>query len=285
VTITETGVEHGIDVERSAVGRARVRPAAGPDRPSPRQSLVIPTFNESDNIAALLDRLVAVLSAADTEIIIVDDSTDDTPAVVDALAETCPIPIRLHHRDEPVGGLGGAVVEGFRLARGTWLVVMDADLQHPPEAVPDLIAAGIRDGADLVVASRYAAGGSSSGLGDRYRHLVSHSSRVLTKVLFRTALIQVSDPMSGFFAIRASSLEPVELRPLGYKILLELVVRTRPGRVVEVPYEFAPRHAGQSKSSVDEGLRFLRHLARLRLRDRGRIPGYTTTSPSPRTSH
>jgi len=83
--------------------------------------------------------------------------------------------------------------------------------------------------------------------------------------VFRSSLSQVSDPMSGFFAVRASSLDIVELRPLGYKILLELVVRNRPGRVVEVPYTFQPRHAGQSKSSFTEGLRFLRHLAMLRV--------------------
>jgi len=250
----------------STVGRARV---GGPTRAEhpPRQSIVIPTFNEGANIVPLLARLSAVLPATDTEIIIVDDSTDDTPAIVRSAARTCPIPVRLHHRAEPTGGLGGAVVEGLRMAQGVWLVVMDADLQHPPESVPDLVAAGIRDGADLVVASRYVSGGSSSGLADPYRHLVSQGSRVVTKVLFRTPLIQVSDPMSGFFTVRASSLELSELRPLGYKVLLELVVRNRPGRVVEVPYEFAPRHAGESKSTVAEGLRFLRHLARLPTHD------------------
>jgi len=83
-------------------------------------------------------------------------------------------------------------------------------------------------------------------------------------VLFRNSLSQVSDPMSGLFAIRASSLEVEELRPLGYKILLELVIRNRPGRIVEVPYSFQPRHAGESKSSMAEGMRFLRHLGQLR---------------------
>ncbi|TML25721.1 MAG: glycosyltransferase family 2 protein [Actinobacteria bacterium] len=264
----------------STVGRARV---GGPTRAEhpPRQSIVIPTFNEGANIVPLLARLSAVLPATDTEIIIVDDSTDDTPAIVRSAARTCPIPVRLHHRAEPTGGLGGAVVEGLRMAQGVWLVVMDADLQHPPESVPDLVAAGIRDGADLVVASRYVSRGSSSGLADPYRHLVSQGSRVVTKVLFRTPLIQVSDPMSGFFTVRASSLELSELRPLGYKVLLELVVRNRPGRVVEVPYEFAPRHAGESKSTVAEGLRFVRHLARLRIGGyRLRMIGYAAIGAS-----
>ncbi|HKT05123.1 MAG TPA: glycosyltransferase, partial [Rugosimonospora sp.] len=211
----------------------------------------------------------------------VDDSTDDTPDVIRTAAATCPIPVTVHHRQNAVGGLGGAVVEGLRLARGAWVVVMDADLQHPPEVVPDLIAAGIRDGADMVVGSRYAGGGSRAGLAGGYRRLVSSSSTRVTKLLFRTVLSRVSDPMSGLFAVRGSSLETAGLQPLGYKILLELMVRTRPARVVEVAYEFQPRHAGQSKSSLAEGLRFLRHLGSLRFGGtRLRMAGYALIGAS-----
>ena len=231
---------------------------------TPRQTIVIPTYNERDNIATLLRRLSAVLPASDTEIVFVDDSSDDTPAVIRAAAGTCPIPVTVHHREKGAGGLGGAVVEGMRLARGAWIVVMDADLQHPPEIVPDLIAAGLRDGADLVVGTRYAGGGKRDGLSDGYRKLISGGSTLVTKLVFRNHLIQVSDPMSGLFAVRASSLDVEELRPLGFKILLELVVRNRPGRIGEVPYVFQPRHAGESKSSLAEGLRFAKHLAILR---------------------
>src|SRR5205085_1498703 len=102
------------------------------------------------------------------------------------------------------------------------------------------------------------------GLADGYRKLVSRGSTALVRLLFRTSLTQVSDPMSGLFAIRASSLEVGELQPLGYKILLELVIRNRPGRIVEVPYGFQTRHAGESKSSMAEGVRFLKHLGMLR---------------------
>ena len=228
------------------------------------QTIVIPTFNERDNITTLLERLGAILPS-DSEIVFVDDSTDDTPEVIRAAAQDCPIPVVVHHREAGVGGLGGAVVEGMRIARGAWIVVMDADLQHPPEVVPDLIAAGIRDGADLVVGTRYRGGGNRDGLSDGYRRLVSGGSTVATKTVFRTALLQVSDPMSGLFAVRASSLEVQELQPLGYKILLELIVRNRPGRIVEVPYSFQQRHAGESKSSMAEGVRFLKHMANLRV--------------------
>jgi dolichol-phosphate mannosyltransferase len=235
-----------------------------PDGPEMRQSLVIPTFNERENIEPLLRRLTEALPETGTEICFVDDSTDDTPEVIRAAAQDCPIPVTVHHRENGAGGLGGAVVEGMRLARGDWVVVMDADLQHPPEIVPDLIAAGMRDGADLVIGTRYAAGGTNGGLSDGYRRMVSSASTMLTKFIFRNALVRVSDPMSGLFAVRTSSLEVDRLRPLGYKILLELVVRNRPGRIVEVPYSFQPRHAGDSKSTVAEGARFLRHVALLR---------------------
>jgi dolichol-phosphate mannosyltransferase len=228
------------------------------------QTIVIPTFNERDNIATLLERLAAVLPA-DTEVVFVDDSTDDTPDVIRAAALGCPIPVVVHHRENGVGGLGGAVVEGMRLARGAWIVVMDADLQHPPEVVPDLIAAGIRDGADLVIGTRYRGGGTRDGLSDGYRRLVSGGFTIATKTMFRNSLLQVSDPMSGLFAVRESSLQVQELQPLGYKILLELVIRNRPGRIVEVPYSFQQRHAGESKSSMAEGLRFLKHMAILRV--------------------
>jgi dolichol-phosphate mannosyltransferase len=255
--LTETGAEPARARMTGQIGVLQVAHAL-------RQTVVIPTFNERDNIETLLRRLEAVLPADETEILFVDDSTDDTPEVIRSAAVSCPIPITVHHREHATGGLGGAVVEGMRLARGAWIVVMDADLQHPPEVLPEIIAAGLRDGADLVVGTRYRGGGSRDGLTDGYRRLVSGGSTVVTKTMFRNSLSQVSDPMSGLFAVRASSLEVEALQPLGYKILLELVVRNRPGRIVEVPYSFQQRHAGESKSTVAEGVRFLRHLAILR---------------------
>ncbi|MEU8228280.1 glycosyltransferase family 2 protein [Actinoplanes sp. NPDC048967] len=258
MTLTAGGRASGrVRMMPGAIGEVQVATAL-------RQTVVIPTFNERENIAALLERLVAVLPESDTEIVFVDDSTDDTPDVIRAAARTCPIPVLVHHREHSTGGLGGAVVEGMRLARGAWIVVMDADLQHPPEIVPDLIAAGLRDGADLVIGTRYAGGGTTDGLSDGYRKLISGGSTLATKMIFRNSLLQVSDPMSGLFAVRTSSLQVDELRPLGYKVLLELVVRNRPGRIVEVPYTFQQRHAGESKSTVAEGVRFLKHLAILR---------------------
>jgi len=141
--------------------------------------------------------------------------------------------------------------------------VLDGDLQHPPELLPELVAVGESSGADLVVASRYARGGSSGGLAGPVRRAVSRLSGLTARALFPGRLRGVSDPMSGFFLIRRS-LVGADLRPDGYKILLELAVRCRPSGTAEVPYVFQPRFAGASKASFAEGLRFLRHLVVLR---------------------
>ncbi|RSS96517.1 glycosyltransferase [Streptomyces sp. WAC02707] len=228
-------------------------------------TIVVPTFNESGNVRRLL-RLItdAVPAPLPCEVVFVDDSTDDTPDVIRAAAPDCPFPVTVLHRDEPVGGLGGAVVEGMKAAGSDWIVVMDGDCQHPPSLVPELVATGERTGAGLVVASRYVKGGSRAGLAGSYRIAVSRAATWLTKALFPRRLHGISDPMSGFFAIRRSEVTAEVLAPLGYKILLELAVRSRPQTVTEVPFVFEERFAGESKSTAQEGMRFLRHLAGLR---------------------
>ncbi|MFD5635808.1 glycosyltransferase [Streptomyces sp. NPDC127077] len=228
-------------------------------------TIVVPTFNESANIRQLLRQITASVPARlPCEVVFVDDSTDDTPEVIAEAARDCPFPVSVLHREEPEGGLGGAVVEGLKAATSQWIVVMDGDCQHPPSLIPELIASGERAHAGLVVASRYIKGGSREGLAGGYRIAVSRGATWLTKALFPRRLRGISDPMSGFFAIRRSAVTAEVLRPLGYKILLELAVRSRPRQVTEVPFVFQDRFAGESKSSAAEGLRFLRHLVGLR---------------------
>ncbi|RSS80938.1 glycosyltransferase family 2 protein [Streptomyces sp. WAC06614] len=228
-------------------------------------TVIVPTFNESGNVTELLRRLCAALPAhRPYEVLFVDDSTDDTPDVIEKAARDCPFPVSVLHRERASGGLGGAVVAGLERAGGDWVVVMDADLQHPPHLVPELVGAGERTGAELVVASRYISGGSRAGLAGSYRVAVSRGATWLTKGLFPRALRGISDPMSGFFAMRRTAVASAALRPLGYKILLELAVRCRPRTVAEVPFVFQERFAGESKSTAREGLRFLSHLAALR---------------------
>lgn len=228
-------------------------------------TIVVPTFNESANVRELLHQITeSVPSRLPCEVVFVDDSTDDTPEVIREAAKDCPFPVTVLHRDVPVGGLGGAVVEGIKAAGSDWIVVMDGDCQHPPSLVPELVATGERAGAGLVVASRYIKGGSRAGLAGNYRVAVSRGATWLTKSLFPRKLHGISDPMSGFFAIRRSAVSADVLQPFGYKILLELAVRNRPRQVTEVPFVFQERFAGESKSSAQEGFRFLRHLSGLR---------------------
>ncbi|MDX2542341.1 glycosyltransferase family 2 protein [Streptomyces sp. WI04-05B] len=249
--------------ELGELGDPAVRTAEVPEPGA--VTIVVPTFNESANVRELLHRITeSVPARLPCEVVFVDDSTDDTPQVISEAAKNCPYPVTVIHRKEAVGGLGGAVVEGIKAATSDWIVVMDGDCQHPPSLVPELVATGERAGAGLVVASRYIKGGSRAGLAGNYRVAVSRCATWLTKSLFPRRLHGISDPMSGFFAIRRSAVTAGILQPLGYKILLELAVRSRPRQVTEVPFVFQDRYAGESKSTAQEGLRFLRHLLGLR---------------------
>ncbi|GAA2669325.1 glycosyltransferase [Actinoplanes palleronii] len=233
----------------------------------PIVSVVVPTRNEAENVGPLVERLRAALGAIPAEIVFVDDSDDETPRVITEIHDQNPALVRLVHRPAGArpGGLGGAVAAGLATARAEWVVVMDGDLQHPPETVPELLAAGQVDQAEAVVASRYRTRGRVDGLSGAFRRSVSRATGTLARLVFPVRLRAVTDPMSGFFAVRRDRVRTAELRPQGYKILLEVLVRSRIRQVAEVPYTFQPRHAGESKASFREGLRYLRQLAVLRL--------------------
>jgi dolichol-phosphate mannosyltransferase len=235
---------------------------------TPRLSVVVPTRNEEGNVGPLLERLAAVLSPYEAEVVVVDDSSDATPAALASSAADCPLPISLLHRPAGArhGGLSTAVIAGARSARGDWVLVMDADLQHPPEVAAMLARTAMRHDADIVVGTRYAGSGSSAdGLARTSRTLASNWATRLAKSAFPRRLAMVSDPLSGLFAFQRASVDLDRLKPTGFKILLEILVRNPVAKVAEVAYCFAPRHAGRSKASARQGLIFLRHLARLRL--------------------
>ncbi|MFF2621261.1 glycosyltransferase [Oerskovia jenensis] len=226
-------------------------------------TVVVPTFNEGPNVAELVRRLTAAADGLELEVLFVDDSRDDTPAIIRQVAETSAVPVRLLHRDEPVGGLSGAVVEGLEDAQGEWVVVMDGDLQHPPEMVPVLLDTAATTGADVVVASRYVGGGDAGGLDGRWRRMVSTASSLLARSMFPLRLRNVTDPMTGFFAVRTGSIDVAALRPRGFKILLEILARNKV-EVVEEPFVFGERFAGESKATLSNGLRYLQQLTALR---------------------
>jgi dolichol-phosphate mannosyltransferase len=239
--------------------------AAASARPS--LSVVVPTRNEELNAGPLIGRLAAALACLDTELIVVDDSDDGTPQAFAEGAARSQLPVRLLHRRPGArkGGLSSAVIAGARWARGQWVLVMDADLQHPPEAAAMLASTAVRLDSDIVVGTRYAGAGSpADGLSGHARTLVSSWGTWLVKTLFPRRLAMMTDPLSGLFAFRRAAVNLDALRPAGFKILLEILVRNPRTSVAEVAYRFAARHAGRSKASLQQGLTFLGHLARLR---------------------
>lgn len=216
----------------------------------------------------LVARIAEAQKGVPTEVIFVDDSDDETPRVVEELIEehAGTIAIRLLHRPEGTrrGGLGGAVVEGLRVARARWVCVMDADLQHPPELLPLLLAKATETHANLVVASRYCDNGSSAGLSPRSRVVASRGAAASARVLFPRRLRRITDPMSGFFLVEKNAVDPESLKPSGFKILLEIAVRTNGLRVAEVGFSFGDRHGGESKAGARVGMSYLAHVGRLR---------------------
>jgi dolichol-phosphate mannosyltransferase len=230
-------------------------------------TVVVPTYNERDNVVPLLDRLGNALAGVAARVLVVDDSEDGTADVVRATARTAALPVEVLHRPRGhrTGGLGGAVLTGLQAAGTPYVVVMDGDLQHPPETVPALLEQARALDADVVVASRRVPGGSHEGLAGWWRRFVSAAATMLVRLLFRTRLRDCTDPMSGFFLVRRGALDVERLRPDGFKILLEILGRHARLRVGEVGFTFAERTAGASKAGLGQGLVFLRHLARLRV--------------------
>ncbi len=228
-------------------------------------TVVVPTFNEGANVVPLVTRLCAALRGRSAEIVVVDDSTDDTPEQVSRAAVWAELPVRMIRREpaERVGGLSGAVSAGILASDSDFVVVMDGDLQHPPELVPALRDA-VGHG-DLSVASRYAGDGRPSGLACTYRRWVSRSSTLIVQACFPRRVGRVcTDPMTGFFCFRRSAIEMSRLRPRGFKILLEILAR-HDLRVRELPFTFAERLAGESKASWRNGVAFVHQMVNLRM--------------------
>jgi len=217
-------------------------------------SVVVPTFNEAGSVTGLAERLQAALAGREWELVIVDDgSPDGTADIAAALAPR--IPVNLVRRAGKAG-LASAVVAGFAAARGDVLLVMDADLSHPPETVPALVDA-IAGGADLAVGSRYVVGG---GVLDwpLKRRVVSRVACLMGNVL-----VPVRDSTSGFFALRRSVIEGVTLNPIGFKIGFEVIARGRYTTVVEVPYTFRDRELGASKFGRREIMQYVQQLGQV----------------------
>ena len=227
-------------------------------QPPATLAIVVPTYNERDRLRDLVDRIFAVYAAegVDGELVIVDDnSPDGTGALADELAARYRITV-LHRAGKL--GLGTAVIEGFAAASAPIVGVIDADLSHPPGLLPRMLAVMQSMSADFVIGSRYIPGGGTRnwGLG---RLLMSRFACLMAR-----GLTPIRDATSGFFLIRRDLARDVRISAGGFKICLELLVRGRPASVVEVPYVFVGRTAGESKMNVKEALGYLQQLKQLR---------------------
>ena len=228
-------------------------------------SLVLPTYNEGKNIAAVIAQLVPILDSVPNlqyEIIVVDDDSPDRTWEI-ALNLTDKFPQLRVIRRQGERGLSTAVIRGWQIAQGRILAVMDADLQHPPEVVANLCKEMIR-GADLGIASRHVEGGGVSDW-SLARRIISRGAQMIGFMLLPEVIGRISDPMSGFFMIRRSSIQDRELSPLGYKILVEVLGRGKIGWISEVPYTFRERVEGSSKLTNRIYFEYFQHLLRLRL--------------------
>lgn len=222
----------------------------------PSATLVVPTFREMLNLRPLLERIEAVREEHQLalDVLFMDDDSRD--GSVDAVAAFdrawVNIVVRQGRR-----GLSAAVVEGIERARGDAIVIMDADLSHPPEKIPELLAA--LESHSAAIGSRYALGGSTDAAWGMYRWLNSRGAVLLARPLTR-----VSDPMAGFFAFRRADVpDTALLKPIGYKIALELIVRCGFDDIAEIPIHFTERVLGESKLTVKQQLLYLIHLRRL----------------------
>ena len=227
-------------------------------------SLVIPTYNESKNIAKIVNLLSQTLDQAIPnayELIVVDDNSPDrTWEIAAELIPEYP-QLRVMRRTEE-RGLSTAVIRGWQAAQGEVLGVIDADLQHPPELLLKLWGE-IARGGDLAVASRHVEGGGVSDWSP-IRRILSRGAQTLGLIILPEVIGRVSDPMSGYFMVRRSCIAGRTLSPVGYKILIEVVARGRVPWIGEVGYVFQERKEGESKVTSKQYVDYLRHLVRLR---------------------
>jgi dolichol-phosphate mannosyltransferase len=243
--------------------RVPAQPSPGPE--SIRLSVIVPTYREGKNIGELLARLCRVLDPVlpgGYEVIVVDDdSPDGTWELAQQLTSSHPA-LRVMRR-QGERGLSTAVIRGWQAARGQILAVIDADLQHPPETTAELYRA-MEAGTDLALATRHMEGGGVSDW-SIFRRFISRGAQLLGLVVLPEVIGKVSDPMSGYFMVRRAAVQDVDLQPMGYKILIEVLARGGCAAIREVPYVFRERDQGESKVTLKVYWDFLRHLLQLRI--------------------
>ena len=232
-------------------------------------TIIPPTFNEKGNVFPLLNEIEKIFKnqQVDYEVLFVDDSGDETPEVIkEEIQKRKNMKIRMIHRPKKRRtGLATAFIEGFEDAKGEYLCCIDSDLQHPPSAILKLYNKAIEDKAEIVFGTRYTKGGSAEGLGSLktfygiYRRAVSMGLKYFTQIIFIPTR-QTSDPLGGLFLLKKSILKGAKLYPRGFKISVEVLMRTKHNKVSEVPYKFLTRENDDSKATMKQGMEFFKHL-------------------------
>ena len=255
--------------------------ASVPGPIAPLVSVIVTTHNNAANVQPLVARLQRAQRDVPIEVVIVDDSDDETPIVSKMVAEKLApdLVVRVLHRPPGArrGGLGGAVVEGLRVARAPWACAMDAHLQHPPELVRSLLDTAQAKNATLVVASRYCDSGDPAGPSPRTP--LSRAASGAAKLAFPRELDGITDPMSGFFLVRRDAVDLNTLTPGGFPVLLEIVLRTDGLRVAEVGYSLDSSHVARRTGGGPEGMRYWWHLGHSWVGTTRRSRSYRTRVP------
>lgn len=218
-------------------------------------SIILPTYNEAENIGKVIKEIEKNLKKKKHEIIVVDDnSPDGTARIAVTLGKSFPVKV-IERKGKR--GLSSAVIAGFSITKGKIIGVMDCDLSHPAGIIPKMVEAIEKEGCDLAIGSRHVIGGEVKGW--------SPQRKIISKLATKLArpLTQVKDPMSGFFFLKNEVIKGAKLNPIGYKILLEIVVKGRYKKIKEIPYTFRDRKAGKSKIGAKVYLDYLKHLLRL----------------------
>lgn len=224
-------------------------------------SIVLPTYNESQNITRMLDSIAEALPVdAHAEIIVVDDNSPDGTGDIASRHKVSNKKLSIQVIKRPCKlGLSSAILAGVQSAAGQIVVVMDGDFSHPPHTIPKMVEELKDSKYDIVVASRYIKGGSVIGWPFK-RRLMSKGAIKIAQVGLG---IQVNDPMSGFFAFKRGIIEGIKFDAIGYKMLLEILVKAKGARIKEVPYTFTNRRAGASKLDSSVMIDYFRAVWRL----------------------
>ncbi|KCZ70791.1 glycosyl transferase [Candidatus Methanoperedens nitroreducens] len=221
-------------------------------------TIIIPTYNEKDNLPIVVDAIFSVFNdnLLQGDIVIVDDnSPDGTGEIADELSiKNNKIKV-LHRRRKE--GLSSAIIQGFKYTGSNIIGVMDADLSHPPEMIPELIRPLLDGESEFVIASRYIRKEKIEKW-PLSRKMISRGATILAR-----PLTDVSDPMSGFFFLKRTVIDGIELSPIGYKIMLEIIVKGRYINIKEIPFTFKNRYKGESKLNWKEHLNYVQHLIKL----------------------